>query len=256
MGGGVILLVGSSFPLRPTVASPSSELEALIEACVADDGRGAAVRALRSRLRQIAGPGESAATLLRAAEHLLAGVLSRSTPNVAMAWRLLREAAAELQAQQRDGAPAPGAALGDRVLDLVERIDLLASGVDDLPLHSPQPALPRAEPPVLTEREDGSRVELGRFDEPAGADTPTATGSASARLPSTVEGIVDALDAAIVRAQGELETLLAVANRRPSEDVQRALRQLAETVGELEDLKDALARWTFESAALLRDTGR
>ena len=220
------------------------DLGALIAACVANVDRPVAIRALNSRLAEMARADETATPLLRAVENLLDGVLRGGVSDVEGAMELVAESAAELQATP-----------GDR-LDLVERLDLMASGVTDANLEEFAPSFkrgwsdpspsPAAEPPLLTEREDGSRVELGRFDE----------SSAQAREktrdePRTVGTIVDAMDAVVLRLSSQVETVRARTGAGQDSEVQRTLDKLSETVRELEDLRDSLAKWSEESAALL-----
>ena len=71
---------------------------ALIKACIAGVDRPMAVRALNSRLAEIAGEDETATALLRAVENLLDGVLRGSVPAVERAMELVAESAAGLQA--------------------------------------------------------------------------------------------------------------------------------------------------------------
>ena len=193
-----------------------------------------AVRALNSRLAEIAGADETATPLLRAVENLLDGVLRGSVPDVERAMDLVAESAAGLQATA-----------GDR-LDLIERLDLMACGVMDVDLDSFAPMASAAEPPLLTEREDGSRVELGRFDEPS-ASAPEKTRDE----PRTVGTIVEAVDAVVLRLSRQVETVRAHTGAGQDSEVQRSLDELSETVRELEDLRDSLAKWSEESAALL-----
>ena len=207
-------------------------LDALIAACIVGADRSTAVRELSNRLAQIASADETAAPLLRAVENLLDGVLAGSVSPVEPAMELVAESAAGLGA---GGGP-------DRHLDLIERLDLMASGVADVDLDRCAPPLSTVEPPVLTERADGSRVELGRFDEPS-AGTLETTGAET----GTVGAIVEAMDAVVLRLSRHLE---AVRAGGPS-DVQHALGEMSRTVRELEELKDALATWSKESAALL-----
>ena len=208
------------------------DLDALITACIAGVDRSRAIEELCNRLAQIAGADEAAAPLLRAVENLLDGVLTGTVAPV--------ERAMDLVAESADGLKVAGAS--DRHLDLIERLDLMASGITDVDLASFAPASSAAEPPVLTERDDGSRVELGRFDEPSAPARETAHDE-----PRTVEAIVEALDVELVRLARQLETVRA----GPDGEVQRTLDEVSETVRELLDLKDALAKWLKESAALL-----
>ena len=212
------------------------DLDTLITACIAGGDRSTAIEELNSRLAKIAGASESAAPLQQAVEHLLDGVLTGTVSPVEPAMQLVAESFAVLKAHR-----AP-----DRHLDLIERLDLMASGVADVDLDSFAPMSSAAEPPVLTEREDGSRVELGRFDEPvAGTRETTRDG------PRTVAVIVEGMDAAVLRLARQLEAVRAgVGAGRPG-DVQRTLDELSATARELEDLRDALAKWSKESTALL-----
>ena len=225
--------------MDPRARSPdASGLDALITACIAGVDRSAAIKELDARLAQIAGANEAAAPLLQAVEHLLAGVLAGTVSPVEPAMALVAESAAALQA---------GGGGSDRHLDLIERLDLMASGVTDVDLDSFAPASSAAEPPVLTEREDGSRVELGRFDEPSAGPRETPRDE-----PRTVGAIVEGMDAAVLRLARQLETVRAGVGAGQAGDVQRTLDELSDTVRELQDLKDALANWSQESAALLR----
>lgn len=208
------------------------DLNALIAACIAGVEHSAAIRELNNRLAQIAGADETAAPLLRAVEHLLDGVLAGTVSPVEPAMELVAESAVGLRT----------AGGSDRHLDLIERLDLMASGVTDVDLASFAPVSSAAQPPVLTEREDGSRVELGRFDEPAAGPR-----EAMRDEPRTVGAIVEAMDAVVLRLSRQLETVRAGG----ASDMQRTLGEMSEAVRELENLKDALAKWSKESAALL-----
>lgn len=206
---------------------------ALITACMAGVGRRTAVRALSSRLAEIARADETATPLLRAVENLLDGVLEGGVPDVERAMDLVAESAAALQA-----------AAGDR-LDLIERLDLMSSGVVDVDLDS-SAGSSAAEPPLLTEREDGSRVELGHFDE-----QPASAPEATRDEPRTVGTIVEAMDGVVSRLSRQVETVRGRAGVGQDSDIQRTVGELSETVRELENLRDALAKWSEQSAALL-----
>ena len=211
------------------------DLDVLIAACIAGVDRSTAIRELNNRLAQIAGLDDAAAPLVRAVQHLLDGVLAGSVAPVEPAMELVVESVAAIQA----GADS-------HHLDLIERLDLLASGFTDAELDSFAPASSAAEPPVLTEREDGSRVELGRFDEPSARPRGT-TGD----QPRTVGAIVAAMDTVVLRLAQQLEAVRARTDARTDSEVQRALGEMSRAVRELEDLKAALAKWSKESAALL-----
>lgn len=217
-------------------SADAPELEALITACIAGVDRSAAIRALNERLAQIVGTDETATPLLRSVEHLLECLLAGTVSAVEPAMELVTESVAAVQAGRAT----------DRHLDLIERLDLMASGVTAVDLDSFAPASSANEPPVLTEREDGSRVELGRFDEPSAGARETMRDE-----PRTVGAIVEGMDAAVLRLARQLETVRARTYPGQSSDVQRTLHEMSETVRELEDLKDALAKWSKESAALL-----
>lgn len=208
-------------------------LDALIAACAAGADRPRAIRELNNRLAQIVGADEAAAPLLRAVENLLDGVLAGTVSPVEQAMALVAESAAVL----------PSGAAPDQHLDLIERLDLMASGITGVDLGRFAAGSSPAEPPVLTEREDGSRVELGDFDEPPTGMLETTRGE-----PRTVGAIVEAMDAVVLRLSRQLETVRAGGDS----EVQRTLDEMAATVDELQDLKDALAKWSKESAALLR----
>ena len=223
------------------------DLSALIAACIVSDDRQTAIPELKRRLAKIARTDETAVPLLRALEHLLDGVLADSVPDVAQAMGIVAESVAGLQAD-RDGPPAQSAA--EHRLDLIERIDLMASGVADVDLDSFASGSSGAEPPLLTEREDGSRVELGRFDEPSATEARLAP-ETPREEPRTVAAIVEAIDAVVLRLARQLETVRVGMDAGQASEAQRTLGELTETVRELQDLKDALARWSKESAALL-----
>ena len=235
-------------PGRRSQGAP--DLGALITACIAGVDRPLAVRALNSRLAGMAGADETATPLLRAVENLLDGVLEGSVPDIEQAMELVAESAAELHAVRVGTGAVSQRPPGDR-LDLTERLDLMASGVIDVDLDSSarspaEGSSLAAEPPLLTQREDGSRVELGRFDEPSAlAVEPTPD------EPRTAGMIVKAMDAVVLRLSRQVETVRGRTGAAQDSDVQRALDELSETVRELEDLKDALAKWSEESAALL-----
>lgn len=223
------------------------DLSALIAACIVSDDRQTAVPELKSRLATIARTDETAVPLLRALEHLLDGVLADNVPDAAQAMGIVAESVRGLQAD-RDGSPAQSVA--EHRLDLIERIDLMASGVVDVDLDSSASASSSAEPPLLTEREDGSRVELGRFDEPSATEAGSAP-ETTGEEPRTVAAIVEAIDAVVLRLARQLETVRVRTDAGQASEAQRTLGELSETVRELQDLKDALARWSKESAALL-----
>ncbi|MCY4014475.1 MAG: hypothetical protein OXG82_17355 [Gammaproteobacteria bacterium] len=212
------------------------DLDALIAACIAGVDRSAAIRELNNRLAKMAEADETAVPLLQAVENLLDGVLTGTVSPV--------EPAMELVAESAVGLKSAGGS--DRHLDLIERLDLMASGVTDVDLDSFAPASSSGEPPVLTEREDGSRVELGRFDEPSPGMRETTRDE-----PRTVGAIVEGMDAVVLRLADQLEAVRARVAAGRTRDAQRTVDELSETVRDLEDLKDALAKWSKESAALL-----
>ena len=222
------------------------DLSALIAVCIVSDDRQTAIPELKSRLAKIAGADETAMPLLRALENLLDGVLADSVVHVAQAMDVVAESVAGLQADR--GPRAQSAA--EHRLDLIERIDLVASGVADVDLDRFKPASPGAEPPLLTERDDGSRVELGLFDERSAAEARSAP-ETTREEPRTVAAIVEAIDAVVLRLARQLETVRVRMGAGQASEAQRTLGELSETVRELQDLKDALARWSKESAALL-----
>ena len=231
-------------PSIPPRGAP--DLAALITACIAGVDQLKAIRELNTRLAEIAGADEAAAPLLRAVGNLLDGVLAGSVSGVEQAMELVAESAVGLQAG-RDGNRAES--LPGHRLDLIERLDLMASGVTDVDLKSFAPSSMQgaAEPPLLTEREDGSRVELGRFDEQT-----SLPGKTTGDEPRTVGAIMDAMDSVLLRLARQVETVRSRTDAGQDRDLQRALAELSKTVRELEDLKAALARGSKESTALLR----
>ena len=233
----------------------ASDLDVLVEACLTGRDRPFAVRELRGRLRELVGPGAAARTEVRALDHFLDAVLAGDIANADRARQVLATAVGELQRADRgtvQALRADGRPLSDRMVDVVEQLDLLASGIDDVPgAESPADAIedrgkrPQA-PPVLTERDDGSRVELGRFNE---ADTPAVPFAGA--LPATVAEIVAALGEGIAEAQRELGSLAAVSPGDDVQQVRRTVENLAAILRALERQKCALEAWAAESAALL-----
>ncbi len=222
----------------------ASDLAPLIAACIAIVDRPMAVRALNSRLAEIAGADETATPLLRAVENLLDGVLRGRVSAVEQAMEFVESAAGLLAA--RDGTHT-STGMSDHRLDLIERLDLMASGVMDVDADSFAPPSPAAEPPLLTEREDGSRVELGRFDGPS-----AFAAQASRDEPRTVGMIVEAMDAVVLRLSRQVETARGRTGAAQGSELQRTLDELSATVRELEDVQGALVKWSKESAAPTR----
>ena len=89
---------------------------------------------------------------------------------------------------------------------------------------------------MLTEREDGSLVELGGFD-----DAPVQAEPA----PVTVDAITEAMANLLDRQRRQLAALH---DDPDSATVRRIAGELAETLRELEELKQALAGWSRHSA--------
>ena len=94
------------------------DLSALIAACIAGVDRPMAIRALNSRLVEIAGADETASPLLRAVENLLDGVRAGSVTGVEQAMVLVESAAGLLA--DRDGTRVQ-TGVSDHRLDLIER---------------------------------------------------------------------------------------------------------------------------------------
>ena len=65
---------------------------------------------------------------------------------------------------------------------------------------------------------------------------------------------MEALDAVVLRLSRQVETARSRTGAWQDSELQRTLDEVSETVRELEDLKDALAEWSKESAALLSGT--
>ena len=205
-----------------------------------------ALAGLHATASALATAGGPSAALARCLENLLSCVLDESLIATEPAARLVAEAFSHLDDDD--------AQLGD----LMERIDIFASGMTDTALGDIGESPARNDPPVLTEREDGSRIKPGQFDDqhpadPGREDEPPRLPEWPAEPPSStsVKAIVDALDAAVRQLRDQLRGLAAHAQATDAEDFQRAMRELSTTAAELERLKEALADWSAESAALL-----
>ena len=150
----------------------------------------------------------------------------------------------------------------DDALQLIERLDAFASGLGDVPVDSEPVPRRRSEPPLLTMREDGSRVLPGTFDA-----TPSVASAASLvdeslplevalAAPSTTEHtavehtvvehtvaehtvaeIVAALELAADRLGAQVGTLELLAGP----ELRRLADDLSISATEIAQLKDALA---------------
>ena len=233
------------------------ELGALMARWSAAGDDVAAWRELREWMAALASTGGEIAALARSIENLLSGMLEGTVADLARAMELVAEAcsALRLATPGRTSAGEPALHLEDeRLVDLVERLDACSSGMPDVVLDELPGTSAANQPPVLTEREDGTRVTLARFDdEPVQVPLAGAHDSASA-LPSTVATIVEAMNALVARLHAQSRTL----QRDPAigqvENSRHALVELANTIDELEALTDALAGWSVESAALLGES--
>ncbi len=171
------------------------------------------------------------------------------------AGRELGRALANLLQQLRDGTVASAAAAGELAADIgargagagaeqvaawAEQADALASGLsaDLAPIALP-PA--RDEPPLLTEREDGSPVAPGDFGQEAAANPAP---------PPSVAAIIQGLDSVVAAFRDQMAAL-----RQPGGDArtQETADAMAASIAELEQLRMALADWMAASAALLDD---
>ena len=232
--------------------------------CTAASDDVAAWRELREWMVVLASTGGDIAALARSIENLLSGVLEGTVADLARAMELVAEAcsALRLATPGRSSACEPGWHVEDeRVVDLVERLDAFSSGIPDVVLGELPSASAANEPPVLTEREDGTRVTLARFDdEPAQVPLADAHDSVSAwptdasALPSTVDTIVAAMNALVARLYAQSRTLQSDPAIGQVEDARHALAELANMIDELAVLTDALAGWSVASAALLGES--
>ena len=219
---------------------------------------------LADRLRQLHEGKHTA--LVDAASHLLDSVAAGRVSNIELATGLIGDAVEVLTSGE--GASDRPPVHDQHVLDLIEALDALASGIadvsrpaaraygqqasmDDSAEAPSQPASDtaetgsartdtekRPEPPILTIREDGSRVELGAFL----ADPPQTTVGRS-----RVDTVVDDLGAAIKRLDDQLAAL------RSGADLDETHAALTQTAAELSALKSTLADWVRDSAALLNE---
>ena len=129
--------------------------------------------------------------------------------------------------------------------DLIERLDLAASGMADVLLDAPggsRVAPTVNEPPLLTVRHDGTLVTPGSFDLDAVVET-----ARSAPAAISVTHFVDALASAVERLRSQVGALDLLAGA----ELEHLVGELAETAAEMERLQDGLRRWADESAALL-----
>ena len=134
----------------------------------------AGLRAAFADVRAAAGVGP-VGELARSAENLLGVQLDGWVPPTALAADLIRQAALGLFALDA----------GQRA-DLAERMDAVASGMGSLSLDSLPPRPQAPEPPLLTEREDGSLVSPGMFADVAPDDAAYAAGTVAFTPAQTV----------------------------------------------------------------------
>ena len=217
----------------------------------------AAWRELREWMAALASTGGETAALARSIENLLSGMLEGTVVDLARATELVAEACSALRSATpgRSSAGEPGLrAETERLVDLIERLDAFSSGIPGEVLDELPSASAAAEPPVLTEREDGTRVTLGRFDDES-AQVPLADAHDHApALPSTVDTIVEAMNALVARLHAQSRMRQSDPAIGQVEDSRHALAELANMIDELAALTDALARWSVESAALLGES--
>ena len=232
----------------------TEELEPWLACLVHDPSDAVALAQLHAAFKALLAGSDEAGQLPRAIEHLLQGLVAGTVaPNMA-AVELLVDACSALT-----GADA------DRELQLVERLDAFASGLGDVPMDL-EPAPARApEPPLLTIREDGSRIVPGAFDaepiatgqaeEALALDQPPTSPQAEnvvhdepappAQTPATAAEIVAALEPAVDRLATQVGTLELLAGP----ELERLANDLASNVAEVAQLKDALVAWMEGEAA-------
>ena len=225
----------------------TEELEPWLACLVHDPSDAVALAQLHGAFETLLAGTDEAGQLPRAIEHLLQGLVAGTVaPNMA-AVELLVDACSALT-----GADT------DRELQLIERLDAFASGLGDVPMDL-EPAPARApEPPLLTVREDGSRIVPGAFDtestatgqvEEASLDPPPTPPQPEngvhdepappAQTPTTAAEIVAALEPAVDRLGTQIGTLELLAGP----DLERLANDLSSNVAEVAQLKDALVAW-------------
>lgn len=186
---------------------------------------GLAVRHANAILSGAQGVGE----LARAAANLLARIRDGTVqPN-----RAVVDALAAAASRVADPGPVPG---DGGVDDQVERLDAYASGLTDLEFGDlrPEGASIRREPPLLTLRHDGVRVQPGSFGTPSGDSGPQA---------GVLPILVDASEAIADHIRGQIETVLAVAGENAVPELRRLATDLQDAVDNVETLNRTLAEY-------------
>lgn len=139
-------------------------------------------------------------------------------------------------------------------LQLVERLDAFASGLGAVPADaSPVQEAPRPLPPLLTVREDGSRISPGTFDSDESQHTttlrpPLDTDAALPRMrqgPASAADIVAALAPAVDRLGAQVGALELLAGA----ELKRLADDLSVSAAEIAQLRDALVEWAERDAA-------
>lgn len=143
-----------------------------------------------------------------------------------------------------------GAALAEDAstdcLELVERLDAFASGLGVVAVDADAAKVDDQEPPLLTVREDGTKVVPGAF----GADPSGIAADATEALSALPEDeSPEAIAAALAAASERLQTQLGTLDLLAGAELRRLAADLAATARHIERLQQALADWTRRNAA-------
>lgn len=176
--------------------------------------------------------------LAEALRHVLRGLAEGDVVADAAAVELLTSACSGLA----EGEPG-------KSIQLVERLDAYAAGLGVLPAEAPL-APAAALPPLLTVREDGTRITPGGFESSPDRPPPSrqAVDSESAAAPprpAEPADIIPALAAAVECLSARVGSLELHAALR----LERLAAELRADVGVVAELKDALVEWTKKREA-------